>query len=57
MSTFMFFLVQNGFVYFLDHAKKIKGTIIQRFPEEDLKDFPFPAAVELVCVPCLQFYI
>ncbi|XP_065070584.1 myotubularin-related protein 5-like [Rhopilema esculentum] len=35
----------------LYHAKKIKGTIIQRFPEEDLKDFPFPAAVELFCQP------
>jgi len=35
----------------LHHGKAIKGTILQRFPKEDYKDYAFPSAVELFCQP------
>ena len=37
------------FFFLIDHGKAIKGTILQRFPEDDYKDYTFPAAIELVC--------
>ena len=37
------------FFILTDHGKAIKGTILQRFPDDDFKDYPFPSAVELVC--------
>lgn len=41
--------ITSAFSFSVDHGKSIKGTIIQRFPEGDFKDYPFPSAVELVC--------
>ncbi len=41
----------------LDHGKSIKGTILQRFPEEDRKNYTFPAAVELVSLKILKHNI